>query len=86
MCQLNDYRRVWVADFEYWTGESGNEPPSPICFVAKDVLSGKVIRQWLWEMDKPPCLITTDEDSLYVSFVGSAEINCHRQLGCPIES
>ena len=85
MFQLNDYRRVWVADFEYWTGASGNEPPRPICFVAKDVLSGKVIRQWLWEeVEEPPCLITTDEDSLYVSFVGSAEINCHRQLGWPI--
>jgi len=84
MFRLNDYRRVWVADFEYWTGASGNEPPRPICFVAKDVLSGEIIRQWLWGVEDPPCLITTDEDSLYVSFVGSAEINCHRQLGWPI--
>ena len=84
MVRLSDYERVWVCDFEYWAGESGNEPPRPICFVAKDVLSGQVIRQWLWEVAAPPCLITTDENSLYVSFVGSAEINCHRQLGWPI--
>lgn len=84
MFRLHDYGRVWVADFEYWLGTSGNELPRPICFVAKDVLSGEVIRQWLWQEEEPPCLITTDEDSLYVSFVGSAEINCHRQLGWPI--
>lgn len=75
---------VWVCDFEYWAGQSGNEPPRPICFVAKDVLSGMLVRQWLWGASDTPCPISTDAKSLYVAFSASAEINCHRQLGWPI--
>jgi DNA polymerase-1 len=78
------FDRVWVCDFEYWTGTSGNEPPRPICFVAKEVMSGQMIRQWLWGASYIPCPITTDAKSLYVAFAASAEINCHRQLGWPI--
>lgn len=84
MVEFSNYERVWVCDFEFWTGSSGNEPPRPICFVAKDVLTGTSIRKWLWDAPASPCPITTDEKSLYVAFNGSAEINCHRQLGWPV--
>lgn len=78
------YDSIWCVDFEYNTGISGADAPSPICMVAHELFSGKTVRKWLWEGSVTNCLIPTDSRSLYVAFYASAEITCHLGLGWPV--
>lgn len=80
---LNWYKRVWVADFEYYSGESGNEKPEPLCMVAIDDHSGTTVRKWLYKSLDKSCPISLDEDSIYVGFYLPAEMTCHAALGWP---
>ena len=72
------YDSVWCVDFEYNTGISGADAPSPICVVAREFFSGQIIRTWLWDGPAIPCPVNTDERSLYVAYNASSEITCHR--------
>ncbi len=84
MIEITKYfDRVWCVDFEYFTGTSGADAPHPICMVAKDCISGEVVRQWLWNGAPQKCPISLDDRSLYIAFYASAEINCHIALGWP---
>lgn len=78
------YDSVWCVDFEYYTGISGADAPSPICMVAHELFSGKTIRVWLWGGAVTACPIPTDNRSLYIAFYASAEITCHLGLGWPV--
>ena len=78
------YDRIWAVDFEYFTGDSGADAPRPICMVAVDILSGEIVREWLWDGAPSRCPISVDERSLYVAYYASAEVTNHIALGWEI--
>lgn len=79
---FTSYGNIWLIDFEY-LAPPGNEP-DPVCVVAKELKSGKVVREWLHGNKRPFPLVSTDRDSLYICFFASAEISCHLALRWPV--
>lgn len=80
MVQLEQFDEVWFVDFEFSAPGGGH--PVPICMVALEVRSGRVLR--LWEEDLagrrgPPFGI--GPRSLVVAYYASAEMGCHLALG-----
>jgi DNA polymerase-1 len=74
------FREIWAVDFEF-KADPGDRP-IPICLVAKELRSGRIIRQWENEFGaKPPYSI--GHDSLFIAYYASAEFGCHRALGWP---
>lgn len=75
-----EFQEIWLVDFEF-TADPG-ERPVPLCLVAKEYHSGRVVRAWL---DTPgPCPYPTGSDVLVVAYYASAEIGCHLALGWPV--
>lgn len=77
------YRETWVADFEYT--QATGELPSPVCLVARELKSGRVLRVFgedLLRMERAP--FATDKDALFVSYYAPAEISCFLVLGWPV--
>jgi DNA polymerase I len=73
------YREIWFVDFEF--DASDGEQPKPVCLVAKELISGQVLKLWQDEMGRlkqPPYPI--DSDSLFVAYYASAELGCHLAL------
>ena len=73
------FRAIWLVDFEFLAGVG--EPPSPVCLVAHELISGRWLRIWhdeLLTLERPPYDI--DPDCLFVAFYASAEIGCHLAL------
>jgi DNA polymerase family A len=81
MDSLSCYRQAWAVDFEF-TAPPGNRPV-PICCVARELRTGKLVRLWLADgaPDLPP--YGTEPDSLFVAYYASAELGCHIALGWP---
>jgi DNA polymerase-1 len=76
------YREVWCCDFEFHGADGGI--PVPVCMVAKELRSGRVIRMWqdgLQRADAAP--FDTGPDTLFVAYYASAEIGCFLVLGWP---
>jgi DNA polymerase-1 len=72
------FREVWAVDFEY--GNRPGERPVPVCCVARELKSGRRVRQWQDEFgSRPP--YEMGPDSLFVSFSAHAELGCHLVLG-----
>ena len=84
MKTLGIYREIWAVDFEF-TARPGARP-IPLCVVAREVKSGKLIRQWLAGEKSPAPPYTTDSDVLFVAYYASAELGCHLALGWNIPS
>jgi hypothetical protein len=85
MNPLYHFREVWLGDFEF-NGQTG-ERPSPVCFVGRELFTGRVVRLWqddLRRMDRPP--FSTDPDTLFVAYYASAELGCFLALGWPLPS
>jgi len=83
MLEVLPFREVWAVDFEYQS-EPG-EIPAPVCLVARELRTGKLIRLWrdeLLALSQPPYPV--DEGSLVVAYYASAEIGCHLTLGWPV--
>jgi DNA polymerase I len=77
------FREVWFVDFEF-IGRPG-ERAIPVCMVACEARSGRLIRVWkddLIKMSEPPFDI--GRESLYIGYFVSAEISCHLALGWPL--
>lgn len=74
---LERFNRITCLDFEY--SAPPGEIPSPHCFVAIDLLTGRVTRGFVRDFSTPPYGI--DSDSLVVTYYASAEISCHLDLG-----
>jgi DNA polymerase I len=77
---------IWVVDFEFYPGlgraNGGREgdPATPLCLVALEMRTGRVIRLWQDEFGPfPPYRL--DAGALFVSFMSSAEYGCHIALG-----
>ena len=80
------FREIWCVDFEYYPGaglaHGGREgdPATPLCLVALEMRSGRIVRQWQNELGPfPPYRL--DGDALIVSYLLSAEFGCHIALG-----
>jgi hypothetical protein len=75
---MNRFVEIWLADFEY-IADPG-ERPLPVCLVARELRSGRLVRQWLDEFGRQPPY-SVGPDSLFVAFFASAELGCHLALG-----
>ena len=79
------FREIWAVDFEFHQGGVAGNTQIPVCMVAKELRTGRVLRYWrdeLLGMDRPPFAI--GEDALYVAYLASAELHCHLALGWPL--
>jgi DNA polymerase-1 len=74
------FREVWAADFEF-TAHTG-ERPNPICMVAKELHSGRVIRLWQDQFGPSPPF-SIGPDAVFLAYYASAELGCFRALGWP---
>ena len=76
----DEFRQVWFVDFEYQANDG--ETPTPWCVVAKELGSGRVVRQWLGDLDRPQVPpFSFGPDILYVAYYAIAEMSCHLALG-----
>lgn len=75
------YRHVWLLDFEFH--QPAGHRPIPLCLVAKDILSGKEIRVWLYGVPQPVCPFTCDENNLFIAYTFTAEASCFVALQWP---
>lgn len=83
MDPLHFYKEVWLVDFEF-DAQTG-ERPSPVCFVARELRSGRLLRHWLDDlraMRQPP--FSTGPETLFVAYYASAELGCFLALGWPM--
>jgi DNA polymerase-1 len=71
---------IWAVDFEYSFAPSGQL--LPLCLVAKELKTGRLIRQWKPFGPEPP--YPTRPDALFVSYSAQAEVSCHLALDWPV--
>jgi DNA polymerase I len=75
------FREIWAGDIEFLAG--AGERPTPVCMVAQELRSGKILRLWADQLGpQPPFAVTTD--ALFVAFYASAELGCFRVLNWPM--
>jgi hypothetical protein len=69
-------------DFEFTAPAGGR--PIPLCCVARELRSGRLVRIWLADgaPARPP--YGTGPDTLFVAYYASAELGCHLALGWPM--
>jgi hypothetical protein len=79
MLKLLPFREVWCCDFEF-TAPPG-ERPTPLCCVAREVRSGRLVRLWLTDGAPTDPPFGTDDRSLFVGYYASAELGCFLALG-----
>jgi hypothetical protein len=80
---LLPFREIWLVDFEFIAGSG--ERPVPVCLVAREFRSGRLIRAFGGELQRlrtPP--YPTSPDALIVAYYASAELGCHLALGWPM--
>lgn len=81
-----EFSAVWLVDFEFQA--LPGERPVPLCLVAREFFSDRLLRVWLdgddtlrgeggFPFDVGPC-------SLYVAFYASAELGCHLAMNWPL--
>jgi hypothetical protein len=76
--QLRVFRQVWLADFEFSARDG--ERPTPVCLVARELFSRRLIRLFADELRaRPPFPI--GDDTLFVAYFASAELGCFLSLG-----
>lgn len=74
--EWSDFREIWVVDFEFIAPPG--EVPTPVCYVAQEIGSGRVIKKWL---DGDTALeYSVNDDALFVAYFSSAEMGCHTAL------
>lgn len=80
---LRYYREVWCVDYEFRA--SAGSRPTPVCLVARELRSGRLLRVWadeLHNLTTPP--YPFGPDVLFVAYFASAELGCHLALGWPM--
>jgi DNA polymerase-1 len=77
------FGEIWVADFEF-RADPG-EHPWPVCMVAEEILTGRVVRLWRNELlacNQAP--FNVGPDALFVAYFASAEFSCFLELRWPL--
>ena len=77
------YREIWAVDFEFVAADG--ERPVPVCMVARELRSGRLLRLWRDELQalrRPP--FDVGADTLFVAYYASAELGCFLALGWPM--
>jgi DNA polymerase-1 len=76
------FREIWCVDTEFYPGtglaNGGREgdPPTPLCLVALEMRSGRLVRLWQDELGPfPPYRL--DADALFIGYLASAEFGFH---------
>lgn len=82
---LAPFDEAWAGDFEYYPGAGlanggrNGDAPTPLCYVAIEIKSGRVIR--LWQDEFPPSApFRLDPGAPFVGFFNSAEFGTHLAL------
>ena len=84
------FRELWPVDTEFYPGaglaNGGREgdPPTPLCLVALEMRTGRIIRLWQDELGRfAPYPL--DSDNLFIGYLNSAEFGFHiaRDWGQP---
>src|SRR4051794_25160241 len=73
-----EFRELWCVDFEY-RSTPGNRP-DPVCLVARELRSDRVVRLWRTDFGSAPPY-PTGPASLFIAYHASAETTCHLALG-----
>src|SRR5262245_4429889 len=80
------YSEIWAVDTEYYHGPGrrygglDGDRITPLCLVATELRSGRVVRQWADELGPfPPYRL--DSNALIVSFMWTAEAGFHLAKG-----
>ena len=75
------FQSVFALDFEF-VSESGANPV-PVCLVARELRTDRLIRLWQDELTgRPPFPI--NDDTLFVAYFAPAELGCFLELGWPV--
>jgi len=75
-----DFDNIWAIDYEF---RSQGNPNQPLCYAGKNLLTGETVSRWIDGTEKKP-EYSTDDKTLIIAFVASAEIGCHLSLGFDI--
>jgi hypothetical protein len=75
---IEDYRSVWLVDFEFHQPAGGR--PDPVCLVALDIKSGRRLKLWRDDFGRAPPY-DIDAGSIFCAYYASAELGCHLALG-----
>jgi DNA polymerase-1 len=75
------FRQIWVIDFEFIAREGEN--PQPVCLVAKEIGTGRLIKLWQDQLGPEPPFEIND-DTLIVAYYAPAEIGCFLALDWPV--
>jgi len=77
---LDDFEEIIMADFEFVAAPG--ERPDVVCLAWHEASSGRTHCLWRDQLgDAPPYRI--DDKTLFVCFVGNAELGCHLALNWP---
>ena len=83
MERLAAYEEIWLVDFEF--RQPAGERPVPVCVVARELRSGRLVRLWQDELQSRPAPpYGVDGKSLFVAYYASAELGCHLALDWPM--
>jgi hypothetical protein len=80
------FREIWAVDTEFYSGLGlanggvAGDPVTPLCLVALEMRSGRLVRLWHDRLGPfPPYRL--DSEALLVGYMLSAEFGCHVALG-----
>jgi len=87
-CSRLPFEEIWVVDTEFYPGRGlanggrDGDASTPLCLVALELRSGRIIRMWQDEFDRgPPYRL--DAGALIIGYMISAELGTHIALGWP---
>src|SRR5215475_254990 len=75
------YREVWAVDFEFYAPPG--ERPTPLCLVARELHTGRLVTSWLEGTRSVLPLIPSGKDVLMIAYYASAELACFLALAWP---
>src|SRR5688500_16289145 len=75
------YCELWALAFEFLAADG--ERPEPVCLVARELRTGRLLRLWRDELVGRAPPFRTDAEALFVAYYTSAELGCFLALGWP---
>jgi DNA polymerase-1 len=75
------FKAIWFLDFEFISAPGAR--PVPVCMVARELGSNRLVRLWKDDLGAEPPFSTGD-DTLFVAYYASAELGCFLELGWPL--